>query len=200
MPRVAFCFDLDGTVVAGEVLPHLARSIDLYDEIYLLTKLTMQGVIPFEHSFRLRVKLLSEIPISAAQEMVATLPLESNIIRFIQSHTADSYIVTGNLDVWIRPIAERIGCQCFSSKAKYAGDRLLGISSVMEKQNAVRNLREHYDKIIAVGDGMNDAMMLQEADVAIAFCGFRSPVENIVRLAHYVVYDGSGLCHVLDTQ
>ena len=70
MQRVAFCFDLDGTVIRGEILPHLARLIDLTDEMQLLTTLTMQGFIPFEHSFRLRVKLLSEIPISTAQEMV----------------------------------------------------------------------------------------------------------------------------------
>jgi HAD superfamily phosphoserine phosphatase-like hydrolase len=200
MQRVAFCFDLDGTVIRGEILPHLARSIDLADEMQLLTTLTMQGAIPFEHSFRLRVKLLSEIPISTAQEIVSKLPLESNIIRFIQSHNSDSYLVTGNLDVWIKPLIERIGCQCFSSQANHSGDRLLGIKSVMQKEHAVKSLRERYERIVAIGDGMNDAMMLQGADVAIAYGGFRSPVENLVRLAHYVVYNGSGLCHVLDTQ
>jgi len=200
MQRVAFCFDLDGTVIRGEILPHLARLIDLTDEMQLLTTLTMQGFIPFEHSFRLRVKLLSEIPISTAQEMVSELPLDSEVIRFIQSHSCDSYIVTGNLDVWVRSLAERIGCQCFSSKANYSGDQLLGISSVMQKESAIQSLRHRYKKIVAIGDGMNDAMMLQEADVAIAFGGFRNPVENLVRLADYVVYNGSGLCHVLDTQ
>lgn len=200
MQRVAFCFDLDGTVISGEILPHLAKSIDLGDEMQLLTTLTMQGTIPFEHSFRLRVKLLSEIPISTAQEMVSDLPLESSVLRFIQSHSCDSYIVTGNLDVWVSALAKRIGCQFFSSKANYAGDRLLGINSVMQKESAVQQLRDRYEKIVAIGDGMNDAMMLQEADVAIAFGGFRSPVENLVRLADYVVYSGSGLCHVLDTQ
>jgi HAD superfamily phosphoserine phosphatase-like hydrolase len=200
MERVAFCFDLDGTVIRGEILPHLARLIDLTDEMQLLTTLTMQGAIPFEHSFRLRVKLLSEIPISTAQEMVSGLPLESSVIRFIQSHSGDSYIVTGNLDVWVRSLAERIGCRFFSSKANYAGDKLLGINTVMQKESAIQGLRERYEKIVAIGDGMNDAMMLQEADIAIAFGGFRSPVENLVRLADYVVYNGSGLCHVLDTQ
>ncbi|MGD0802291.1 MAG: HAD-IB family phosphatase [Terracidiphilus sp.] len=200
MRRVAFCFDLDGTVINGEVLPHLARSLDLSDEMQLLTTLTMQGVIPFENSFRLRVKLLSEIPISSAQEMVSQLTLDSDIIQFIHTHLSDSYLVTGNLDVWVRPLIEKIGCRFYSSTAKFCGDRLLGINSVMKKESAIKDLRDRYEKIVAIGDGMNDALMLQEADVAIAFGGFRDPVENLVRLADYVVYNGSGLCHVLDTQ
>lgn len=198
--KTAYCLDLDGTVLNGEVLPHLAEHIDLFEEINLLTSLTMKGMISFEKSFRLRVKLLAEIPLTKAQALVRQISLDPDIEAFLRANKEDCYIVTGNLDVWVKGIAEAIGCNFFSSKGVQEGDKLVDLKSILRKENVVMDLKTRYEKVVAVGDGMNDAMMLQEADVGVAYCGYRAPVEGLIRVATYVVYSGRGLCNILNTQ
>ena len=197
--KTAFCLDLDGTVLNGEVLPYLADHINLYDEINLLTSLTMQGMISFEKSFRLRVKLLCEIPVTEARRLIREIPIDPYIKAFLQEHKEDCYIVTGNLDVWIRELVESIGCGFYSSQGISEEDRLCDLKSILRKENVIMDLKTRYENVVAVGDGMNDAMMLQEADVGIAYCGYREPVEGLIRVATYVVYSGRGLCNILNT-
>ncbi len=53
-------FDFDGTITRQEVLPLIAREIDMEDEIATLTRATMDGLLDFRKSFRLRCRLLSQ--------------------------------------------------------------------------------------------------------------------------------------------
>ena len=59
-----FCFDFDGTVSSAEALPRLAKEADIEEEMATLTEITMKGILPFAQSFRLRVKLLSMLPMA----------------------------------------------------------------------------------------------------------------------------------------
>ena len=43
--------------------------LDLYDEISALTQATINGLIPFERSFKLRCKILSDVPVKKVQEI-----------------------------------------------------------------------------------------------------------------------------------
>ena len=80
--NTAFCFDLDGTVTQDEVLPFLARNIGLFDEIDALTMATINGHIPFEKSFKLRVRLLSSIPISEVHRALKNISLHKMLTEF----------------------------------------------------------------------------------------------------------------------
>ena len=71
--KLAFCFDLDGTLTREEILPQIAKHVGLYEEIDLLTKITMDGLITFDKSFKLRTKLLSTIPISKVKKTIQAL-------------------------------------------------------------------------------------------------------------------------------
>src|SRR5690554_175911 len=117
--RTAFCFDLDGTLTKEEILPQIARKLGIYEEIDLLTNITMQGLITFDKSFKLRVKLLSSIPISEVKKIVDGIIIDENLQNFIQKHKENCFIVTGNLDVWVKDfIQEKYGCKFFSSIAE----------------------------------------------------------------------------------
>ncbi|HSQ97624.1 MAG TPA: HAD-IB family phosphatase [Rickettsiales bacterium] len=198
--KTAFCFDLDGTLTYEEILPMLAKEIDLYEEIKILTDITINGSLSFTQSFKLRVKLLSEILIPKAQELILNVSLQKNVINFIKNNKNDCFVITGNLDVWVdRLIREKIGCDYFSSKANFADDKIIGISNILQKDNAVLKIKNNYDRIVAIGDGMNDIPMFENANISIAYGAFRNPNESLIKLATYVTYSEEGLCNILNT-
>lgn len=197
MPETAFCFDLDGTVTAQEILPRIARETDIADEIALLTEATIQGMIPFDRSFRLRCRLLRDVPVSTVREVVEETPLQPEVAAFIREHREHCYVVTGNLDVWVQPLLDRLGCRSFTSRGAAEGDRLLRVDHVLDKGEAISSLRDRYETVVAVGEGMNDAPMFEAAHVRIAHGAVHAPCASVLSLADYVTYDGEALCRLL---
>jgi phosphoserine phosphatase len=196
MPR-AFCFDLDGTITTTEILPCVASELGVSDEIATLTRATMDGHIDFESSFRLRCVVLGQVPPERVDAIVAHVPLDEAILSFIQSHRENSFIVTGNLDIWIRTIADRCGCEVFSSHAIYEGTQLR-LQKLLNKADAVAALRRRgFEEIVAIGDGANDVPMLSAADIAIAYGGVHPPAASASAVAHYVIHQGDALCRLL---
>lgn len=198
--RTAFCFDLDGTITTQEILPAIASELGLSEEMALLTSLTMRGLIPFESSLRLRCSILRQVPVSRVREIVADIPLNPQIEAFIHEKRDCCAVVTGNLDVWVRDILDRLGCTSFTSHAVAPDGRLESISSVLNKDQAVRAFRvQRFDRVVAIGDGFNDLAMFEAADIGIAYGGVHPPVPDIVQLSKYVVFQGTSLCRLLNT-
>jgi phosphoserine phosphatase len=197
--KTAFCFDMDGTVTSEEVLPILAKEIALFEEMDILTKATMDGILPFDKSFKLRVKLLSTISISLVQDIVQKINLQESLVNFIQNNKENCFIITGNLDIWIEKLVKRIGCKIYSSQADYSGDKLRGIKKIINKGQIIEKIRKDYDRVVVIGDGMNDAPMFEKADIRVAYGGVHNPVETLIKLSNYVTYNQEGLCNILNT-
>jgi phosphoserine phosphatase len=196
--KTAFCFDLDGTMTARELLPLIATEIGLEAEIEALTMATLRGVLPFESSFRLRCRLLADVPISRVQAIVAGLPLFEQILDFVRHRLDHCYVITGNLDIWVRGLLDRIGVRFFSSQAIVNGDKLTGISSVLNKGAAVQILRQTHSRIVAIGDGVGDLPMFENSDVRIAFAGLHPPIPTLVESADMVCMSEASLIRTLE--
>ena len=195
-----FCFDLDGTITRQEILPAIASEVGLSEEIALLTNLTMRGLVSFESSFRLRCRILREVPVSRVREIVADIPLDPDVVQFIRENRERCAIVTGNLDVWVQDLIERIGCQAFTSEGKIEDDKLDGVVRMLCKNDPVQSIRRQgWERVVAIGDGFNDVPMLQDADIGVGFGGVHPPVQDVVEVADYVVYGGEILCRLLST-
>lgn len=200
MKDTAYCFDLDGTVTRDELLPVIASEVGLAEEIGFLTRLTIQGQIPFEMSFRLRCRLLSEIPVAKVAEIVDQVPLDEEIAGFIRKDPRHCFIITGNLDVWIEKIAAKLGCGVFSSTAERRADGKLGpLKNILRKGHAIRELRSKFDRLVCIGEGFNDVPMFEEADVRIAYGGVHPPAQALVEISDYIIGHGSALCRLLKT-
>jgi HAD superfamily phosphoserine phosphatase-like hydrolase len=197
---VAFCFDLDGTLTREEILPQIARNVGLFEEIDILTNITMQGLITFDKSFKLRVKLLSTIPISVVQQTVSQISIDPHLQDFIRRNPDNCFIATGNLDVWVGDfIRNNYGCRAFTSIAESSGDQLGGVARILDKADAVRELKQRFNTVVTIGDGMNDCAMFELADKGIAFGGVHQPVSTLIQMSDYITYDARGLVRLLNS-
>lgn len=198
MSKKVFLFDLDATVSKVEILPMLAEQVGLLDEMRELTEKTMRGELPFKSSFLSRVEMLKSIPVSRVAEIVEQTPLNEEIVNFIREHLECCYIVTGNLDVWIRRLMKRIGlpmAHCFCSSASVVDDRLVSVNSVIDKGLVVK---QFILPVVAIGDGSNDAEMARLAEVGIGFGGVRPVAYSLMCNATHAIYDEKRLCEFLE--
>jgi len=194
-----YAFDLDGTITTQEILPLIASELGLQEEMKTLTELTLKGVIPFEASFRLRCAILRSVPISVVREIVMEVPVDKNIARFIKERREQCFIVTGNLDVWIQPLLQELGCIAFSSTAVVDGDSLIGPGRVLHKSSPIQELKQRNRRVVAIGESVNDIPMFEVADIGVAFGGVHNPAPALLEIADYVTYDGASLCRLLST-
>ena len=189
-----FLFDLDGTITRQEILPEIARAVGMQDEIAALTRRTMAGELPFESSLRRRVEILSQVPVSEVRRIVAGVEIDPHIADFLAEHRDRCTIVTGNLDVWIADLVATLGVDCRSSTALVLGDRLIGLTSVLDK---VVVAGDYDGAICVVGDGYNDLGLMAAADYGVAYGGVHAPAPGLYDVASHAIFDPERLCELL---
>lgn len=197
--HTAFLFDLDGTVTRHELLPIIAKSIDLEREFATLTALTIDGTIPFEDSFRLRFAMLRNIAVDRVRRAIGDVELDADILEFIAANRDHCHIVTGNLRPWIEDLAARIGCGVFANDAEMRDGSLVNLKPLMRKSEPVFALKKRYDRIVAIGDGANDVPMFEASDISIAYGGVHLPYKGLLNIADYAVFESRALCRLLNT-
>ena len=192
-----FLFDLDSTLTRVEILPTLAREAGCEQVMRDLTEKAMYEAIPFRQSFLERVALLQQIPVSQVRDMVTNIPLNDHLVKFIQENRQRCFIVTGNLDVWISGLMERMGIEgnVYCSRGIVEDDRLLGVASVIDKNTTVDTF---VNEFAAIGDGSNDAQMVSRAEIGIGFGGVRPIAPSLLEVANYAFYDEEKLCQFLN--
>lgn len=196
MSEYIFLFDLDATITKVEILPEIARKINKEEEMRELTERAMQGEIPFEHSLRDRVEVLKHIPVSEVAKMIEETPVNEKMVEFIRENAERCYIVTGNLDVWISGFMEKLGMKdhCLCTHATVLDDRIVSIDQVMDKKKAIAVFEQ---PVVAIGDGSNDAEMIEVAEVGIGFGGVRDIAPAVCQVATHLTYSEDKLCQFL---
>lgn len=197
MSRYVFLFDLDSTVTKEEILPTISKRLGIFEQMSLLTESTMKGEIPFKQSFLQRVELLKDIPVSDVCRLVSEILLNEKVVDFIQNNKERCYIVTGNLDIWIKGLIEKIGMEShtFCSSALVKDDHLQDVISIVDKNAVVSQMILPF---VAVGDGNNDAEMIESAEIGIGYGGVRSIAPSILSCASHAVYDEEKLVEFLE--
>ena len=185
MSKLIFLFDLDSTVTREEILPAIANRFGIFEQMRQVTESTMKGEIPFKQSFLQRVELLKNIPVSEVCQLVSGIKLNEKVVEFIQKNKSRCYIVTGNLDIWIKGLIEKIGMEShtFCSSALVRDDYLQDVISIVDKNAVVSQMLLPF---VAVGDGNNDAEMIEAAEIGIGYGGDRNiapPILSVWDLA-----------------
>ena len=192
-----FLFDLDGTLTKVETLPIIAREFGIDSEIETLTRQTIEGQISFAESFSRRVELLKKIPVSEIANLLEKIPIHEKLVRFIQENSDRCSIVTGNLDVWIDKLCERIGCEFFSSIARVSKDQIVEIEEILRKDSIVKNFQSQKKFVIYIGDGANDFEAMKSADISIASGILHRPAECLKSAADFFVETEDELLNIL---
>ena len=197
MSRYVFLFDLDSTVTKQEILPTIAKRLGIYEQMSALTEKTMQGEIPFKQSFLQRVDLLKDVPVSEVCAMVEKIQLNDRLVNFLKRNHDRCYIVTGNLDVWIEGLIKRIGMEknVFCSKALVQDDYIQDVFSIIDKNAVISQMVMHF---VAVGDGNNDAEMIEAAEIGIGYGGVRDIASSVLACASHAVYEEERLVDFLE--
>lgn len=197
MSKYIFLFDLDSTVTRQEILPTVAKTLGIYEKMTSLTERTMRGEIPFKQSFLQRVELLKDVPVSEVNELVSKIQLNEKLVEFIQQNQDRCHIVTGNLNVWIEGLMQRMGMgrNVFCSKAIVKDNHIENVFSIVDK-NAV--ISQMILPFVAVGDGNNDAEMIEAAEIGIGYGGVRNIAPAVLACASHAIYNEEKLVEFLN--
>lgn len=175
--------DVDGTLIAEEVIDLLGREAGCEEEISQITSQAMRGELDFERSLRARVALLEGLPVSVFDTVFKSIHLSKNAQEFI-SILQKKGILVGLVSGGFAPIVERLatslGISYFSAnqldvKDGFLTGRLVGeIVTGQVKQATLEKWRKELklpkERTFAIGDGANDLLMLKTAGCSIAFC------------------------------
>jgi phosphoserine phosphatase len=180
--RRLFAFDMDSTLIQGEVIDELAKMAGVADKVVAITESAMRGEIEFQESFRRRVELLRGLSEQRVHELLGTIPLVEGAEQLIGTLKMLGYktaILSGGFSFFARHLQQRLGVDyVFANEldivdGKVSGQVKTEIVDGPRKAELLRQIARKenisLEQVIAVGDGANDLPMLGIAGMGIAF-------------------------------
>lgn len=180
--RRLFAFDMDSTLIDGEVIDELAKLAGVADQVVRITESAMRGEIEFQESFRRRVALLKGLPRERVQELIGKIPLAEGAERLIGTLKTLGYktaILSGGFTFFANHLQRRFGIDyVHANELEFADGAVTGevTGQIVDGARKAALLREiaqqeriSLEQVVAVGDGANDLPMLNLAGMGIAF-------------------------------
>ncbi len=180
--RRLFAFDMDSTLIAGEVIDELAKLAGVGDHVSKITESAMRGEINFDESFTRRVALLKGLPAERVYSLLDTIPLSEGAERLIRTLKLLGYktaILSGGFTFFARVLQQRLGIDYLhANELEIENGEVTGrvIPPIVNGNRKAALLAElasregiSLDQVVAVGDGANDIPMLNLAGMGIAY-------------------------------
>jgi phosphoserine phosphatase len=180
--RRLFAFDMDSTLIEGEVIDELAKLAGVADEVVKVTEAAMRGEIEFQESFRRRVALLRGLEEIRVRELLDTIPLVEGAEQLIGTLKMLGYktaILSGGFNFFAQHLQKRLGIDYVYANdldivdGVVSGEVRTPIVDGARKAELLRQIARQenisLDQVVAVGDGANDLPMLGIAGMGIAF-------------------------------
>ena len=183
--------DMDSTIVGQECLDELADYAGLKERVAQITERAMQGEIDFSGALRERVRLLAGLDQRALSrcltERVEVTAGAETLVQTMRAGGASCLLVSGGFLSFAEPIAGAVGFdRVKANRFVFTGGKLSGevgdpIVDAMAKRDALVEAREELGlertDVLAVGDGANDKLMIEEAGLGIAYKAKRALAE-----------------------
>ncbi|MFE3023804.1 phosphoserine phosphatase SerB [Nocardia tengchongensis] len=175
-------FDVDSTLIQGEVIEMLAAHAGVEDEVRQVTEAAMRGEIDFSESLRQRVATLAGLDASVIDEVAERIELTPGArttIRTLRRLGFRCGVVSGGFRQVIEPLAHELELDFVQANTLEIRDGKLtgGVTGEIvdraAKAVALRRFAAEtgvaMEQTVAVGDGANDIDMLNAAGLGIAF-------------------------------
>jgi phosphoserine phosphatase len=175
-------FDVDSTLIQGEVIEMLAERAGCADEVRAVTESAMRGELDFTESLERRVALLAGLDESALDDVaqsIALMPGARTTIRTLKRLGFRCGVVSGGFSKIIDPLAEELGLDfAVANELEVVDGKVTGrvLGDVVDragKASALRDAAKRFDvplaQCVAIGDGANDIDMLSAAGLGVAF-------------------------------
>ncbi|MGH3434651.1 MAG: phosphoserine phosphatase SerB, partial [Thermocrispum sp.] len=175
-------FDVDSTLIQGEVIEMLAAHAGVQAEVAAITQAAMRGELNFTESLRRRMALLAGLPESVLDDVAGRLELTPGArttVRTLKRLGFRCGVVSGGFTRLIRPIVDDLGLDfCAANEIEVVDGVITGrvIGAVIDRAGKAEALRAFaaefaipLEQCVAVGDGANDIDMLSVAGMGVAF-------------------------------
>ncbi|MEV4731550.1 phosphoserine phosphatase SerB [Saccharopolyspora sp. NPDC049426] len=175
-------FDVDSTLIQGEVIEMLARRAGCEDQVREVTERAMRGELDFAESLRQRVAVLEGLPATVLDEVAAELELTPGArttIRTLRRLGFHTGVVSGGFTQIIDQLVDELGMDfSAANELEVVDGKLTGkvIGEIVDRPGKAKALRQFAESFgvpaaqcVAVGDGANDIDMLTAAGLGVAF-------------------------------
>jgi phosphoserine phosphatase len=196
-------FDMDSTLIQGEVVNILAQHVGAGDQVAEITAATMNGELDFKESFTRRVSLLKGLDEKVLSEVAQNLTLTEGAERVISTLKRLGYkigIISGGFDYFGEYLQNQLGLDfVFANVLEIEDGKVTGnitgdIIDGPKKAEILKTIatveKISLQQTIAVGDGANDLHMISIAGLGIAYHAKPVVKENAEKSISSVGLDG----------
>ncbi|MGW0158027.1 phosphoserine phosphatase SerB [Mycobacterium sp. NPDC003323] len=175
-------FDVDSTLIQGEVIEMLADRAGALAAVAEVTEAAMRGELDFAESLHKRVATLAGLPAEVLDEVAEQIELTPGARTTIRTLRRLGYhcgIVSGGFRQVIDPLAHDLKLDFVAAnELEIVDGKLTGrvVGTVIDRPGKAKALRDFAEQAgvpmaqtVAVGDGANDIDMLSAAGLGVAF-------------------------------
>jgi phosphoserine phosphatase len=160
----------------------MARRAGVHREVARITEKAMRGEFDFETSLIQRMALLKGLGVQELVQIKDSMPLSPGVQDLVTTLKYLGYklgIVTGGFDFFAYPMKDKLGFDfACANQLEIRDGKLTGkvAGEVVDAARKARFVNQTacdqgilLDQTVCVGDGANDALMLAQAGLAIAY-------------------------------
>jgi phosphoserine phosphatase len=175
-------FDMDSTIVDGEVIDELAHAAGVGEKVAHITRRAMQGELDFKDALRQRVAMLKGLTVDDLERIASEMKLTpgaEDLIRTLKRMGFRLALISGGFTFFTDHLKRELGFDYTYANQLVVRDGIVtgevagDIIDMHRKGEILKELAAKEglttDEVVAVGDGANDQIMIKNAGLGIAF-------------------------------
>ncbi|MBM2887763.1 phosphoserine phosphatase SerB [Leptospira interrogans] len=197
-----FSFDMDSTLIRQEVIDELARLAGVYEEVVSVTKEAMEGNLDFHEALKKRCIYLKGLSSSIFTELYPKLELNTGVerlLKILKENNTRTAVFSGGFTDILEMFQKQYGIdEVYANILEKKDGELSGnvLGEIVDKNKKLEYLKTirdrekiHPSQVVAIGDGANDSLMLNEAGIGIGFHAKEGLKKQIVNWIDFAPMD-----------